>query len=197
MIASVRGTVLTVGPDHLVVEVGGVGLKVMAPRPVLDEIDRPGRSVHLHTILVVREDALALYGFLSEDERSLFELLIGVSGIGPKLALAVLSNLAPDELRRAVAHGESATLARVPGVGRKTAEKIAFHLRDKIGTLGQPLRAGRLAALSELDAEVLAALTSLGYSVVEAQSAIQAIPAEADGDVANRVRLALQQFASP
>ncbi|MBI3760939.1 MAG: Holliday junction branch migration protein RuvA [Chloroflexi bacterium] len=194
MIASIRGTLLSISPDSLVVEVGGVGLKVSVPTSVLDSLDGVGRTVSLHTHLIVREDALMLYGFANEDQHALFELLLGVNGVGPKLALSVLSTLSPDVLRRAVVHEQAEVFNRVPGVGKKTAEKIVFHLKDKIG---KEVGLGAITAISDRDTEVIAALTALGYSIVEAQAALQSVPKDTPDDIEERVRLALRYFATP
>jgi len=195
MIASLRGTVLHVQqPSFLVVEVGGVGFKVFVPASVFDELDGVGRGIFLHTYLMVREDALNLYGFSSEEQRTLFELLLTVQGVGPRLALSVLSTLSLDVLRTAVAQDQAEVLDRVPGVGRKTAEKIVFALKDK---LGAGTGRGALAPVSDVDAEAIGALTALGYSVVEAQAAVQAIPKGQGQDVEDRIRLALQYFSTP
>lgn len=196
MISSLRGTILQLNhPDSLVVEVGGVGLKVFVPAMVFDELDGVGRPAFLHTYLMVREDALTLYGFSTEEQRALFELLLTVQGVGPKLGLAILSSLSFDVLRRAVAQEQAEVLDRVPGVGRRTAEKIVFTLKDK---LGAEVGLGAITRVSDVDTEVLAALTALGYSVVEAQAAVQSIPkGEEARSVEDRVRLALQYFATP
>ena len=195
MIASLRGTLLHVErPGFVVVEVGGVGFKVHVPATVFDSLDGVGRAIFLHTFLLVREDALTLYGFSSEEERALFELLLTVQGVGPRLALSVISTLSLDVLRRAVAQEQSEVLDRVPGVGRKTAEKIVFTLRDR---LAAGLTRGGLAPMTDLDTEVLGALTSLGYSVVEAQAALQSLPKGEGKSVEDRIRLALQYFATP
>jgi len=196
MISSLRGTVLQLNhPDSLVVEVGGVGFKVFVPASVFDELDGVGRPAFLHTYLMVREDALTLYGFSTEEQRALFELLLTVQGVGPKLGLAILSSLSLDVLRRAVAQEQAEVLDRVPGVGRKTAEKIVFTLKDK---LGAEIGLGAITRVSDVDTEVLAALTALGYSVVEAQAAVQSIPkGEEARSVEDRIRLALQYFATP
>jgi Holliday junction DNA helicase RuvA len=195
MIASLRGTVLQMQqPTFLVVEVGGVGFKVFVPASVFDELDGIGRGVFLHTYLMVREDALNLYGFSTEEQRSLFELLLTVQGVGPRLALSVLSSLSLDVLRTAVAQDQAEVLDRVPGVGRKTAEKIVFALKDKLGPGAGP---GMLAPVSDIDTEVIGALTALGYSVVEAQAALQSIPKGQGTDVEDRIRLALQYFSTP
>ena len=195
MIASLRGTVLVAQqPSFLVVEVGGVGFKVFVPASVFDEMDGVGRSIFLHTYLIVREDALTLYGFSTEEQRGLFELLLTVQGVGPRLGLAVLSSLSLDVLRSAVAQEQPEVLDRVPGVGRKTAEKIVFALKDKLGA-GTSL--GVLAPVSDMDTEVIGALTALGYSVVEGQAALQSIPKGQGKDVEDRIRLALQYFSKP
>lgn len=192
MIASIHGQVEALGDDHLIVRVGGVGVRVYVPRTAFQRIDGVGRAVTLHTHLVVREDALSLYGFLDVDERALFEVLIGVSGVGPRLALAILSTLSLQLLHRAVTQGEPELLTRVPGIGRKTAEKLALELKDR---LRLDTTVPTIAAISDLDADVIDALTALGYSIVEAQAALQAIPRDATDDLEERVRLALQYFS--
>ncbi len=193
MIATLRGTLLSFHhPDTCVVEVGGVGFKVLVPTAVLDGVEI-GRPLFLHTQLIVREDALTLFGFASEDQRAVFDLLLTVQGVGPKLALAVLSALSLDVLRRAIQGEQPEVLSRVRGVGKKTAEKIVVTLKDK---LGLDLGLGGVAAAADVDTEVIAALTALGYSVVEAQSAMQSLPKEAaTASVEDRIRLALAYFA--
>ncbi len=192
MISTLRGTVQHAAANELLVDVGGVGLAVAVPSEVASQ-SAPGQPVFLYTRMIVREDSLSLYGFSSLEEREDFDLLLQVNGVGPKLALAVLSHLSPELLRSAVVSGQVDVLTRVPGVGRKTAEKVIFHLRDK---LEAPVLA-RLAPPSEGDTEVLQALTALGYTLVEAQAALQSIPAEAPKDSEERVRLALQYFVRP
>ena len=165
---------------------------VFTPASLRDRI-QPGEAVFLYTYLVMRQDFLGLYGFDSREGRQFFSLLLTVDGVGPKLALAVLSVLSPDAIRRAVFHEQAEVFSRVPGVGKKTAQKILLQLQDKI-----PAEAGleRVSVISDTDAEVLGALTSLGYSVVEAQAAIQSIPRDTPDDVEARLRLALQFFSS-
>jgi Holliday junction DNA helicase RuvA len=193
MISTLRGALLSLQPpDALVVEVGGVGFKVFVPTSVLDGA-AVGHAVFLHTHLIVREDALTLYGFASEEQRALFELLLTVQGVGPRLALSVLASLSVDVLRRAIVNEQPDIFSRVRGVGRKTAEKIVFTLKDKLGA--EVSLAGVVAA-GDVDTEVIAALTALGYSVVEAQAAVQSIPKEAGVKaVEDRIRLALAYFA--
>ena len=191
MIDSVTGKVVTVTETSVVLMVGGVGLRVRVPTTVRDLVDGPGQTLTLYTRLVVREEDLTLYGFADQEERALFETLIGISGIGPRIALSVLSTLTVDHLKNAVAHEDPDVFARVPGVGKKLAQKLVFELKDKLVVD----RVTGLAAISDVDTDVLAALTSLGYSVVEAQAALQSIPRDAPQDVEERVRLALQYFA--
>ncbi len=191
MIASLNGQIQDVSSDSLVVEVGGVGLQVFVPNPLTDEA-RSGQHIHLHTYLVVRQDALMLYGFASRDERELFTLLLGVNGVGPRLALATLSVLSPDAIRRAVFHDQPDVFSRVPGVGKKTGQKIVLQLQDRLPALSG---LERVAAISDVDGEVLGALTALGYSVVEAQAALQSIPRDTPEDIETRLRLALQYFS--
>jgi holliday junction DNA helicase RuvA len=194
MISSLRGTVLqTQPPQSLVIEVGGVGFKVNVPASVFDEIDGVGRTAFLHTYLKVSEDALALFGFATEEQRTVFEQLLTVQGVGPRLALSVLSTLSIDLLRRAVSNEQPDVLDRVPGVGRRTAEKIVFSLKDKLGAAST---LGAIAMATDVDTEVLAALTALGYSVVEAQAAVQSIAKGAASTTEDRILLALQYFSS-
>jgi holliday junction DNA helicase RuvA len=191
MIASVRGLVETVQENSLVVEVGGVGLLVSVPNGLARSL-RAGESVHLQTYLVVREDALNLYGFQTVEERDFFILLLGVNGVGPRISLAILSSMTVDTIRRAVLQEQVDLFGRVPGVGKKTAQKILLHLQGKVGN-AEPL-AG-VASLNEIDNQVLEALISLGYSVIEAQSAVQSITRDTPADVETRLRIALQYFA--
>ncbi len=190
MISSLSARIQDILSDSLIVEVGGVGLQVYIPAPLKDRLSI-GDNTLLYTHLVVREDALTLYGFESKDARSIYRLLLGVNGVGPRLALAVLSTLSPDEIRGAVLQERLDVFNHVPGIGKKTAQKIIIQLQDKI-----PAEAGLapISVLAEGDVEVVAALSALGYSVVEAQSAIQSIPKDAPEDVETRLRLALQYF---
>jgi Holliday junction DNA helicase RuvA len=191
MIANLKGRIEAIGKDYLIVVVGGIGFKVYVPTSFLEAAEGPGRQVELFTHLRVRENELALYGCGSEDELTLFELLLSVSGVGPKVALAMLSTMSPDSLRLAIAQGNAEVLTRVPGIGPKMAKKIIFHLKDKVEVAFAP---EAVPFLTEADAEVIAALTSLGYSVVEAQAALQSLPDE-EMEIEERVRLALAYFA--
>ncbi len=190
MIASLRGRVEQVSENSIVVEVGGVGLSVTVPAPLAARL-QPGQPAALFTRLIVREDALALYGFESPDQRGFFDLLLGVSGVGPKVAMSLLSHFSLEVLHQAVGANQPERLAGIPGVGRKTAEKIVFHLKDKVAAGVEPGLGGWL----EGDTDIIAALTALGYTVVEAQSALQSLPRDAPADLESRLRLALQYFS--
>ena len=190
MIATLRGEISQIEENALIVEVGGVGMRVFVPAPMRTNA-KAGEVMFMFTHLVVREDALTLYGFESQADRDLFNILLGVDGVGPKVALSVLSTMTIDSIQRAIFADEADLLSKVPGVGKKTAQKMALHLKDKLKP-GDGL--SKLAAISDTDSEVLAALTSLGYSVVEAQAAIQSIPKDAPKDVEERLRLTLQYF---
>ncbi len=193
MIASLSGSVSTIGSDNIVLEVGGVGIKVFVSTPLRDRL-RTGETTFLYTHLIVRQDALMLFGFETSEGREYFELLLSVDGIGPKSALSILSVMNPDAIRRAVFNEQAEVFTRVPGVGKKTSQKILLYLQDRIKSVEglEPM-----AAMTDVDTEVLSALTSLGYSVVEAQAALQAIPRDTPADVETRLRATLQYFTKP
>lgn len=194
MIHSVRGTVLEVGLDHAVVEVGGVGLAVYATPNTLAGLRR-GEQARLSTTMIVREESLTLYGFGDVEERELFMLLQTVSGIGPRLALATLAVLEPDALRRALADGELATLTRIPGVGRKSAERLVVELRDKVSLpakvpAGAP--AGGPTPVLGVREQVVEALVGLGFTARPAEQAVDAVlAARPDTDAAGLLRESL------
>jgi Holliday junction DNA helicase RuvA len=190
MIATLRGEISQIEENALIVEVGGVGYRVFVPAPLRGSA-KAGEMIFLFTHLVVREDAFLLYGFESQSDRELFNILLGVDGVGPKVALSVLSTMTLDAIQRAVFAEEPDILSRVPGVGKKTAQKMALHLKDKLKPVDS---LSKLAAISDTDSEVIAALTALGYSVVEAQAALQSIPKDAPDDTEQRLRLALGYF---
>ncbi len=188
MIASIEGKVAAAVHDYLIVVVGGIGYKVFVPVGT----GQAGDPVLLHTTLIVREDSLTLYGFKTPTDREMFDTLLTVSGVGPKVALAILSTLSIDNLRNAVVADRAEILTRVPGIGKKTAQKILFELKDK---LRAGLEAAPLAAFDDVNSDVIDTLVALGYSIIEAQTAVQALPADAPHEVEERVRLALQYFA--
>lgn len=193
MIATVRGLVRASGLDTMIIEVGGIGLLVHVPRPVVQALSATESEVLLHTYLNVREDALTLFGFESPAQRALFELLLSVSGVGPKVALALLSAASPDELQTAIAREDTAMLARVPGIGKKTAARLVLELRGKFGTMAIPVSSAAPGMMA-LNTELAEILISLGYSATEAQCAISDLPADAPQDIEERLRIALQYF---
>ncbi len=186
MIARLEGTVAAVHADHLIVTVVGVGFRVAVPDAVLKGANR-GERLQLFTHLHVRENDLSLYGFATDKDLELFKLLLGVSGIGPRSGLAMLSTFSVESLRTAIAQKDTNTLSQVPGIGPKTAQRIIFQLKDKIRVEEE----APVAPLTEIDTDVIAALTGLGYSLVEAQSALQQLPTDADIPLEERIRLAL------
>ncbi|HET6877995.1 MAG TPA: Holliday junction branch migration protein RuvA [Jatrophihabitans sp.] len=202
MIASVRGTVAAVAPDGAVVEVGGVGLAVACSPGTLARL-RVGETARLATSLVVREDSLTLYGFADDDERALFELLQTANGVGPKLAQTMLAVHPPRELRRAIATSDLASLTKVPGIGRKGAERIVLELRDRVGAidggdgLGAGIEAGAgVVAVAPWRDQLAHALAGLGFSAKEAGDAIEIvaveIPEGSQPDVSALLRKSIQ-----
>lgn len=197
MIASVRGTVLHAGLDHVVVEVGGVGLHVHTT-PATAADCRSGSEVTLSTSLVVREESLTLYGFPDAHGRALFEQVQTVSGVGPRLALAILSVHAPDEVRRAIHTGDLAALTKVPGIGRKSAERIVLELRDKIvvGAAAVPAAGAPASAPDETTGQVRDALVGLGWSAKQAEDVLAGLArrGQAPSEVSALLRAALREL---
>jgi Holliday junction DNA helicase RuvA len=165
MICQLKGTLLEKHPTMIVVEVGGVGFSVHIPISSYERLGDPGVTVLLKTYLHVREDTLQVYGFLTDDERELFELLLGVSGIGPRLALSILSGRSSAEFRRAVADQDVDALSAIPGIGKKTAQRLVFELREQLAGAPPSLEEAGEVALQEAEA----ALVSLGYRASEAK----------------------------
>jgi holliday junction DNA helicase RuvA len=197
MIASVRGTVTAITLDHAVLEVGGVGLAIRTTPSTLAGLRR-GEQARLSTTLVVREDSLTLFGFASDEAKELFELVQSVSGVGPKIALALIAVLEPDELRRALASGDYATLTRAPGIGRKGAERLVLELRDKVGIAVGSANAGSgQSATAAWRPKLSEALVGLGFTVKQADDAMATLasdgddPAVVNGDVGLLLRRAL------
>jgi Holliday junction DNA helicase RuvA len=181
MIASVRGVVAAIAPDSAVIEVGGVGLQIQCAPGTLAGL-KAGVEARLATSMVVREDSLTLYGFADDDEKHLFELLQTASGVGPRLAQAVLAVHQPDTVRRAVAGGDLATLTRVPGIGKKGAERLVLELRDKIGPIsaGPDGPAGVLRG--DWQDQVRQGVLALGWSAAQADQAVAAVTETIDGE---------------
>jgi len=191
MIASVQGLVQHVDEASVVLETGGIGIRIEVPISVLEVTPAIGNSLLLYTQLIVREDSFNLYGFISPEQRELFKTLIKISGVGPQLGIAILSHISPEILYSAIANNQPETLTIVPGIGRKTAEKIIFFLKDRleIPIVGEQ-------APSAVDNEVMGVLTGLGYSMIESQAALKSISQDAPEAVEERVRLTLQYFAT-
>jgi holliday junction DNA helicase RuvA len=180
MIASVRGVVAAIAPDSAVIEVGGVGLQVQCAPATLANL-KAGVEARLATSMVVREDSLTLYGFADDDEKHLFELLQTASGVGPRLAQAVLAVHQPETVRRAISGGDLATLTRVPGIGKKGAERLVLELRDRIGPL--PTGDGPVGVLSGAwQEQVRQGVLALGWSAVQADQAVAAVAESIDGE---------------
>jgi holliday junction DNA helicase RuvA len=169
MIAAVRGEVLVRRPDHVVIEAGGVGYRLGVSSETLKSVPAHGREAFLHAELIARDDSLSLYGFASEEERDLFRMLISVSGVGPKVAIAALSGGAPRELLRAIAAGDAKRFQAVPGIGKRTAERIIVELREKVaGELEEAIAAGAADGADALGL-ARAGLVNLGYTPGEAE----------------------------
>jgi Holliday junction DNA helicase RuvA len=177
MISRVRGQVLSIGLDHVVLEVGGVGLAITATPATLATL-RTGSEAILATTLVVREDSLTLFGFADTAARELFGLLQTVSGIGPRIAMATLAVLDPNQLRAALAEGSIAVLTQVPGIGRKGAERLIIELRDKVGALASANTESVVSGAGQVRGSVVEALTGLGFAAKQAEQAVDGVLAE-------------------
>jgi len=201
VIAHLIGTVAGVSPDGAVIDVGGVGLRVQCTPDTLASL-RLGEGARVATSLIVREDSLTLFGFGSEDERNVFELLQTASGIGPRLALAMLAVHSPDALRRAVTAEDLNALTMVPGIGRKGAQRIVLELKDRLGAPGEVFGIGAAPARKTEPSwrdQVQSGLTNLGWSARDAEAAVAAVEAESDGgevpDVGTALRAALRKLS--
>lgn len=192
MIASLYGKLESVCGDSAIIGVGGIGFQVYMPTSTLSTLGTIGTEVKLYTHLHLREDNVTIYGFVSPEELGLFQDLIGVSGLGPKLALAMLSVVSVEKLTVAIATGSTDLLTVVPGVGKKVAGRLILELKEKIGT---GLITTSAAQLAQENTDVLAALTSLGYSVTEATKAVATLPPSSDLRLEEKVKQALQFFS--
>jgi len=192
MIAAIEGTLVSKGNNTVIVKAGPVSIMVNVPGSTLSRLSSIGTTVFLHTHMYVREDILALYGFSSLHEMSLFEQLITVSGIGPKVALSLLTTLSAEQITTAIMSGNADLLSQVPGIGKKTAGRIILELKGKLekGWEGEAI-----TPVSQPDSDAVAALTGLGYSIREATQALSSIAVSEGMTVEDRVRLALQQLA--
>ena len=191
MIGKLCGTLADKAPPQIVIDVGGVGYEVDVPMSTFYELPPVGEAVSLYTHMVVREDALLLYGFLTSTERRFFRLLLRVSGVGARMALGLLSGLSVDELRMAVYHQDYKRLIQVPGIGKKTAERLLLELRDRLEKM--PIDTTIPLSLAQESNDILNALTALGYSDKEALNAVRALPDRVE--VAEGIRQALQWLA--
>ncbi len=191
MIASLHGTVESLSSEWAIINVGGIGFQVYMPTSTLSTLGTTGKEVKLYTHFHLREDNATLYGFTSAEELGLFQTLIGVSGLGPKLAIAMLSAMNVEKLTMAIATGSADLLTMTPGIGKKMANRLILELKEKIGA-GWIITPG--AELAEENADVLAALTSLGYSASEASRAVATLPPSSDLSLEEKVKLALQYF---
>ncbi len=193
MIASLHGRLESLGSDWAIINVGGIGFQVYMPTSTLSTIGTIGEEVQLYTHLHLREDNATLYGFASADELRLFQTLISVSGLGPKLALAMLSVMNVEKLTMAIVTSSVDLLTVVPGIGKKVANRLVLELKEKIG-------AGWITApgvqLTEENTDVLAALASLGYSVSEASRAVASLPPSSELSLEERIKQALQYFTT-
>ena len=191
MIASLHGRLESLGSDCAVINVGGIGFQVYMPTSTLSTLSTTGEEVKLYTHLHLKEDNATLYGFASSDELGLFQTLISVSGLGPKLALAMLSAMTVEKLTMAIATGSVDLLTVVPGIGKKVANRLILELKDKIGAGWITTPAAQIA---QENTEVLAALTSLGYSVSEANRAVATLPPSSDLSLEEKLKQALGYF---
>jgi Holliday junction DNA helicase RuvA len=192
MIASIQGKVIGKGADSLLISVEGLGFQVFSTHETVNK-GRIGENYFLYTQMIVREDAISLYGFETEMEKRYFNLLLGVSGVGPRMGLSILSTISLDLINQSVLSEQPDIFARVSGVGKKTAQKIIIHLQGKIQSdSGIGLATSQI---KDTDIEILDALTSLGYSIVEAQAAIQSIPMDYSPELEERLKAALKYFS--
>jgi holliday junction DNA helicase RuvA len=188
MIAHLRGKLLAKHPNQAIVETGGVGYDVTISVPTFSDLPDVGSEVALHIHTHVREDVIALYGFLRAGEKQLFEKLITVSGIGPKLAITILSGMAADEMIAAIRGNDLARLTRIPGIGKKTAERLVLELRDKLPAVGGEIPV--VSGLSAVEEDVLSALVNLGYQRAAADKAVRAASKNGSFEVMFREALA-------
>jgi Holliday junction DNA helicase RuvA len=191
MIASIHGSLEVLGIDWAIINVGGIGFQVYLPTTTLSMLGNVGEEVRLHTHLHLREDGATLYGFTSTADLGLFQTLIGVTGLGPKLALAMLSTMDADKLSLAIATNSADLLTEIPGIGKKMANRLILELKEKIGA---GLTTTPTTERAQENAEVLAALTALGYSVAEANRAVATLPPTTDLSLEEKIKLTLQYF---
>lgn len=204
MIAYIKGNLADISADSIVIDVAGIGWQVFVPGQVLDRLPALGEPVKIHTWLQVREDAMTLFGFLTKDDLRIFKLLIGVNGVGPKNALAILSVLTTDDLRFAILGDDPKAIAKTPGIGTKTAQRLILELKDKISLEDafaqklshvQEAQVDAAGDVSGVRAEAVMALTALGYSSSEALKTLSGITITEEMEVEAVLKLALKQMA--
>jgi len=193
MIASLKGKLESLGGDYGIINVGGIGFQVYMPTSTLSALGAVGGEVMLYTHLHLREDNVTLYGFKSAEELGLFQTLIGVSGLGPRLALVMLSAMDAEKLMMAIATGSADLLTAIPGIGKKVANRLILELKDKIGAGWITTPAAEVA---QENADVVTALISLGYSVAEANRAVATLAPSSDLSLEEKIKLALQYFTA-
>ena len=191
MIASLKGKLESLSGDYAVINVGGIGFQVFMPTPTLSTLGAIGSEISLHTHLHLREDNVTLYGLASADDLALFKALINVTGLGPKLALAMLSAMDVEQLVMAIASASADLLTAVPGIGKKMAHRLVLELKDK---LGADFITAPAAGRAQETGEVLSALTSLGYSAQEATRAVASLPRDESLSLEDKLKLALGYF---
>ncbi len=196
MIAQLAGALAYKSPDQLVVDVQGVGYQVYVSLNSFYRLPEPGERVHLLIHTHVREDALQLYGFVDREEKDLFQLLLGVSGIGPRLALNILSGTPAQELQSALEAGDLARLVAIPGIGRKTAERLVLELRDKVKVLKGARQSENGQRATGFESEAISALVNLGYRRSEAERAVKAACAAGAADLETVIRSALKRVGA-
>jgi Holliday junction DNA helicase RuvA len=195
VIAGIEGTLVEILPDGAVVDVHGVWYRLLMPSTVIASLPKPGTNVRVQTHLHVREDAMTLYGFSRADERDLFEVLLGVNGIGPKGALAVLSVYSPEAFRKALVTEDLDALTLIPGVGKKTAARMILELREKLALPDLEVVPGGNGARRAVLVEVKGALINLGYTPAETRSALESLPSDDEKSVEDLLKLALKELA--
>jgi holliday junction DNA helicase RuvA len=193
MIAGVKGLIESIGSNWVIIDVGGISFQVFVPSSTLSNLSTVGQTARLHTNLHVREDNLTLFGFGSARDLALFEILITVKGIGPKLGLAMLSAMDAEHLTMAISSGDAAMLTAVPGIGKKTADRIVLELKEKIG--GSWVMSQDRESFQG-NGDVISALTSLGYSAVESARAVASLPSSSQLELEEKIKLSLKYLSS-
>lgn len=201
MISYIKGELISIEEDKVIVDVGGIGFGIYMPAQSMNYLPSSGEEIKLHTYMNVREDAMQLYGFLTRDDLNVFKLVIGVSGIGPKGGLSILSQMSPDDLRFAVMAGDSKTIAKAQGIGKKTAEKLIIELKDKLNIEDvldksdeREFITSNVNVSNEIQAEAIQALVALGYGSSESAKAVKKVSLDNDTTVEDLLKSALKNI---